>query len=312
MKLASNFLLIIFILTSCQLNNSKNITKYVVEKKEEIKEQIKDKISEKKQQIKKKQKKQIKDTILYVVGDPYYIEGVRYIPQVNYTYNQNGLATFYDKELHNIKTINNDLNKVTELLGRHKTLPLPSIVKITNLENGLFLTIRINDRHEDNTSIIQVSRKVAQLLRFYKNKIARVKIEVLADPSKQMKVVFESMNKPDFDNTIESAPIENVEITDLNEISDQEDISKNNYELPIELGSEDIAIHNLYLKVYGFKSYDEAFEIINILDILFKTTTQNEGNNYSIILGPIENNEVNKLVSSFISKGYKKTEIIIK
>ena len=108
MKLASNFLLIIFILTSCQLNNSKNITKYVVEKKEEIKEQIKDKISEKKQQIKKKQKKQKKDTILYVVGDPYYIEGVRYIPQVNYTYNHNGLATFYDKELHNIKTINNE------------------------------------------------------------------------------------------------------------------------------------------------------------------------------------------------------------
>ena len=52
-------------------------------------------------------------------------------------------------------------------------------------------------------------------------------------------------------------------------------------------------------------------QIINILDIHFKTTTQNEGNDYSILLGPIENNKVNKLVSSFISKGYKKTEIIV-
>ena len=72
------------------------------------------------------------------------------------------------------RNANNDLNKVTELLGRHKTLPLPSIVKITNLENGLSLTIKIIDRHDDNASIIQVSRKVAQLLRFYKNKITNI------------------------------------------------------------------------------------------------------------------------------------------
>ena len=71
-------------------------------------------------------------------------------------------------------------------MGRHKTLPLPSIVKITNLENGLSLTIKIIDRHDDNTSVIQVSRKVAQLLRFYKNKITKTKKEGLANPSPTM------------------------------------------------------------------------------------------------------------------------------
>ena len=91
---------------------------------------------------------------------------MQYIRKEEYTYNKKGLATFYGKELHKVQTANNDFNKVTELLGRHKTLPLPSIVKITNLENGLSLIIRINDRHNDNSSIIQVSRKVAQLLRF--------------------------------------------------------------------------------------------------------------------------------------------------
>ena len=110
-----------------------------------------------------------------LLGDPYFIEGVKYTPKEDYSYSEVGLASFYDKELHNKKTINNDLNKVTELLGRHKTLPLPSIVKITNLENGLSLTIKVIDRHDDNASVIQVSRKVAQLLRFYKNKIAQVK-----------------------------------------------------------------------------------------------------------------------------------------
>ena len=100
--------------------------------------------------------------------------------------------------MHKIKTANNDLNKVTELLGRHKTLPLPSVVKVTNLENGLSVTVKIIDRHKDNSSIIQVSRKVAQLLRFYKNKITRVRVEILPDPSKQWKNVILSMNEPEF------------------------------------------------------------------------------------------------------------------
>ena len=97
------------------------------------------------------------ENLFYIVGEPYFIEGVEYVPKEDYNYKKRGLATFYGKELHNVKTINNDLNKVTDVLGRHKTLPLPSIVKITNLENGLYLTIKIVDRHEDNYSIIQVS-----------------------------------------------------------------------------------------------------------------------------------------------------------
>mgnify|MGYP003326622339 CR=1 FL=1 len=140
------------------------------------------------------------ENIFYLIGDSYFIEGVKYTPKEDYSYSEVGLATFYDKELHNQKTLNNDLNKVTELLGRHKTLPLPSIVKITNLENGLSLTIKVIDRHDDNASVIQVSRKVAQLLRFYKNKIARVKVEILSDPSKQWKNVTMSINDEDFNS----------------------------------------------------------------------------------------------------------------
>ena len=58
-------------------------------------------------------------------------------------------------------------------------------------------------------------------------------------------------------------------------------------------------------------TYNEAKNIINTLSIKFNTTTQNEGDTYSVLLGPIENIDANKLVSSFISKGYKKTEIIL-
>ena len=71
------------------------------------------------------------------------------------------------------------------------------------------------------------------------------------------------------------------------------------------LGIQDLSINDLNIIL------NEASKIIDALNIKLKITTQNEGENYSILLGPIENNDANKLDSSFISKGYKKTEIII-
>ena len=295
-------------MTSCQLENNKTfveVNKKITKVEKKIVEFAKvNKIKEKKQKN--------TNTVFYLIGDPYFIEGVEYVPEENYLYNKSGLATFYDKELHKVKTANNDLNEVTELLGRHKTLPLPSIVKITNLENGSSLIIKINDRHDDNASLIQVSRKVSQLLRFYKNKIARVKVEVLSDPSKQSKIVLETMNQEDFNKTIDSAPTENVFISDLDEVTIEKNISDSKIEQPIELMFEEVSNQDLFVKVYGFDSYNESKNIIDLLNIKFNTTTQNEGDSYSVIIGPIENIDANKLVSSFISKGYKNTEILLK
>ena len=302
-------------MTSCQLENNKTIVEVnkKITKVEKKIVKVEKKIVEFVNVNKLKEKKQKNtNTVFYLVGDPYFIQGVEYVPEENYHYDQSGLATFYDKELHNVKTANNDLNKVTELLGRHKTLPLPSIIKITNLENGLSLIIKINDRHDDNASLIQVSRKVSQLLRFYKNKIARVKVEVLSDPSKQTKIVLETMNQDDFNKTIDSAPTESVSISDLDEVTIKKKISDRKIEQPIELMLEDVSNQDLFVKVYGFESYNETKNIIDLLNIKFNITTQNEGESYSVIIGPIENIDANKLVSSFISKGYKNTEIILK
>ena len=307
----------IFILASCEIKNSKKITEIIDNKKDSIttivsQKNLKKVVSQKNtKKIESNKKININSfNIKYVVGDTYYIDGVEYIPTENYDYDEIGLAIYYGKELHRKKTLNNDLNKVTELLGRHKTLPLPSIVKITNLDNGLYLTIKINDRHDENSSLIQVSRKTAQLLRFYKNKIARVRVEVLSDPSKQMKIVTQSMNEDTFNNTIDSAPIESVSISNLdNNITE----SKNNNYInqPIEIGLSEIENKKLYLKIYDFTSYNDAKTIISELKLQYKFSSQKEGGNYSVIMGPLNNLQANNLVLSFISKGYKKTEFIL-
>ena len=263
--------------------------------------------------IKVEENKTNKNSIFYLIGEPYYIEGVKYVPEENYSYEEIGLATFYDKELHNKKTANNDLNKVTELLGRHKTLPLPSIVKITNLENGLSLTIKIIDRHDDNTSIIQVSRKVAQLLRFYKNKITKTKVEILSDPSRQWKNVTMSINDKDFNNTVESAPTEIVSISDIDEdLNTFEDKTEDiKIEQPIELGFEEVDDLDLYLHVNNFKNYQEIKNIINEINLSDKYTSENIGNFFKLIIGPIDNKTGDKLLSTFIGKGYKESKLIL-
>jgi Lipoproteins len=189
MKLIISFLLLI--LLSCEPTSKDEVLNKIEDTKIKIKKKTINKLKENKESKKIiKKNKNIEKNIFYLVGEPYFIEGVKYIPEENYSYSEIGLATFYDKDLHNKRTVNNDLNKVTELLGRHKTLPIPCIVKITNLENGLSLNIKVVDRHRDNASIIQVSRKAAQLLRFYNKKVTKVKVEILSDPEKGMEKCY--------------------------------------------------------------------------------------------------------------------------
>ena len=303
-------LFFIFLFSCDNISNNK-----VVNKIENAKNIIEDKTKENVEKLVEPKKNLDKENstsenIFYLVGDPYFIEGVKYTPREDYSYSEVGLATFYDKELHNQKTLNNDLNKVTELLGRHKTLPLPSIVKITNLENGLSLTIKVIDRHDDNASVIQVSRKVAQLLRFYKNRIARVKVEILSDPSKQWKNVTMSINDEDFNSTVESAPTEIVSISNIDDDNEESSVQED-IEQPIELGFEKVENLELFLHINNFKNYEDIQKIVNEIQLKEKFTSENMGDFYKLIIGPIENEVANKLVSTFILKGYKENEIIL-
>ena len=303
-------LFFIFLFSCDNISNNK-----VVNKIENAKNIIEDKTKENVAKLVEPKKNLDKENstsenIFYLIGDPYFIEGVKYTPKEDYSYSEVGLATFYDKELHNQKTLNNDLNKVTELLGRHKTLPLPSIVKITNLENGLSLTIKVIDRHDDNASVIQVSRKVAQLLRFYKNRMARVKVEILSDPSKQWKNVTMSINDEDFNSTVESAPTEIVSISNIDDDNEETSVQED-VEQPIELGFEKVENLELFLHINNFKNYDDIQNIVNEIQLKEKFTSENMGDFYKLIIGPIENEVANKLVSTFILKGYKENEIIL-
>ena len=122
---------------------------------------------------------------------PYRIRGVRYHPQQHYEYVETGYASHYGEGdiFHGRPTATGerfDKNKVT---GAHRTLPLPCIVRVTNLSNGRSLKVKVNDRGPyfhlkgPTRRIIDLSAKAAKLLGFYRKGTTKVRVEVLVDES---------------------------------------------------------------------------------------------------------------------------------
>ena len=119
------------------------------------------------------------------------------------------------------------------------------------------------------------------------------------------------MNETAFNDTIKSAPTDIVSISDLDE-NFEKNPDNSTAERPIEIGSETVINTDLFIKVYEFETYNEIKQIVIDLDKSLKYTVERNNSLYNLILGPIKNEEADKLVSYFVSKGYKKTEIILK
>ncbi len=122
----------------------------------------------------------------YYIGNPYKIEDVQYIPIEDLSYNQTGIAGIVPVELNGSKTSDGEVFNSNQLVATSKTLPLPSIVKVTNLENGNSVIVRVNNRGPFvNTRIIDLSSVAAQKIGI--NGTAKVQVQVLESESLAVK-----------------------------------------------------------------------------------------------------------------------------
>lgn len=121
----------------------------------------------------------------YKIGTPYQVAGIWYYPAENYSYDETGIASWYGAEFHGRATANGEPYDMNALTAAHKTLPMPSFVRVTNLENGRSLVVRVNDRGPFvNGRIIDLSRRSAQLLGMQDKGTAKVRVQILADQSR--------------------------------------------------------------------------------------------------------------------------------
>jgi rare lipoprotein A len=114
----------------------------------------------------------------YQVGKPYQIRGKWYTPVEDPSYAANGQASWYGPNFHGRLTANGEIYDQYSLSAAHPTLPLPSYARVTNVENGRSVIVRVNDRGPfAHNRIIDLSARAAELLA-YKNKgVADVRVE---------------------------------------------------------------------------------------------------------------------------------------
>jgi rare lipoprotein A (peptidoglycan hydrolase) len=112
------------------------------------------------------------------VGRPYVVNGESYYPAYEADYDKTGMASWYGPGFHGGYTASGETYDQNDLTAAHPTLPMPSLVRVTNLENGKSLIVRINDRGPfAGNRLIDLSKKSAQMLGI--KSLAEVRVQFL-------------------------------------------------------------------------------------------------------------------------------------
>jgi rare lipoprotein A len=142
----------------------------------------------------------------YKVGNPYQVEGVWYAPREDLAYDESGIASWYGPGFHAKYTANGEVYDQNDVTAAHKTLPMPSLVRVTNLDNGRSLVVRVNDRGPFVSGrIIDLSHRSAQLLGVDRVGTAKVRVSILSKESVAIKEA--AMRGKPTGTVVASAPV---------------------------------------------------------------------------------------------------------
>ena len=162
---------------------------------------------------------------LHGTDKPYQVNGRWYYPSAQPDYDETGLASWYGEPFHNRRTANGEIFDQDAPSAAHKTLPLPSLVEVTNLSNGRTIKVRLNDRGPFvEGRILDLSRAAARELGFDRQGTAQVRVRYLgpaspliagmtyakAGPNHSSEDAFNALpsNTGDADTRVSQSPIE--------------------------------------------------------------------------------------------------------
>ncbi len=264
-----------------------------------------------------KEEKKIMQKPIYKIGKKYNVGGKYYYPKKNLSYNKTGIASWYGPKFHGKLTANGEIYNQYALTAAHKTLPLPSAVKVTNLKNNKSLVLRINDRGPFvNDRIIDLSSKAADILGLKKEGTGLVRVQILKDKS----LILENLAKKGLFPEIaelKETELPNIKIpkkvaVSVKDTKSQKIISKKiNYNLK-NLNKE----YKIYIKLASFSSNKNAQIMkkkVSYIDKvkIYKIYKMNK-TLYQVKAGPFLSVEkVDELHSLLLQKGMQGAKIII-
>jgi len=119
------------------------------------------------------------------IGKPYQVKGKWYTPKSDTKYSKTGLASWYGPKFNGGRTASGEIYDMNHLSAAHKTLPLPSYVRVTNLDNDTSVIVRVNDRGPFVSGrIIDLSKKAAEMLDVTGAGVANVKVDYVGPASR--------------------------------------------------------------------------------------------------------------------------------
>ena len=161
---------------------------------------------------------------IYKIGTPYQIMGSWYYPRENPNYDEVGIASWYGPKFHGRRTANGEIFDMDLITAAHPTLPMPVRARVTNLENGKSIIVRINDRGPfAKNREIDLSRKAAEVLGFRDKGTTRVRVQYLGrapmyDSAGRLirgqepaSFIAKKPRTPDENKRVAAAPVEQVE-----------------------------------------------------------------------------------------------------
>jgi rare lipoprotein A len=272
---------------------------------------------------------------VYKIGNPYQVDGVWYYPAVDYNYTETGIASWYGPNFHGKYTANGELYDMNDLTAAHKTLPLPSIVRVTNLDNGRSIKVRVNDRGPFvKGRIIDMSKRAAQLLGFDGNGTARVRVEIVADESRQLAASMGAKTDPNIvAEKPPPSPLGSVTSADLPppggakpvpssaSVRAPSSAQANNTASPFKPEQPDLKIvpvkpTGMYIQAGAFAEFDRADRVRIRLQNFgpTKVTQVNLSDRplFRVRIGPIQNlDDADKILDRVSKAGYPEARIIV-
>lgn len=133
----------------------------------------------------------------YTVGAPYQMGGVWSYPREDFGLDTTGLASVAADPRAGRRTANGEVHDPAQLTAAHRTLQMPAVLRVTNLENGLELDVRVNDRGPANPGrVVELSRRAAELLGIRPGGTAQVRVAVVPEASRALAAGLPNPEEP--------------------------------------------------------------------------------------------------------------------
>lgn len=250
----------------------------------------------------------------YKVGKPYKINGVWYTPAEDYNYSETGVASWYGPNFHGNYTANGEVFNQNDVTAAHRTLPMPSFVRVTNLNNGRSLVVRVNDRGPyAHGRVIDLSRRSAQLLGFENVGTAKVRVEIMPQESRAIAMQLQRQgNEP---TAPSAAPRDTVMVAALPAaVSTKPVQSAVVVDQTVKQGKA--VATQMFLQAGAFSRYENASRLSETLSSLGRTSITEvqtaNGKMFRVRMGPIASlGDADQLLETVISSGFPEARIIL-